>query len=48
MTDACEDDIDLDNIAMEVLNYTDDSYDTFGKHITAELKKYDPITLPHV
>lgn len=47
MTDACEDNIDLDK-AMEVLNYTDDSYDTFGKHITAELRKYDPITLAHV
>ncbi|KAJ0184407.1 hypothetical protein K1T71_000830 [Dendrolimus kikuchii] len=47
VTDACEDNIDLDK-AMEVLNYTDDSYDTFGKHITAELRKYDPITLAHV
>lgn len=47
MPDACEDNIDLDK-AMEVLNYTDDSYDTFGKHITAELRKYDPITLAHV
>lgn len=47
MTDACDDNIDLDK-AMEVLNYTDDSYDTFGKHITAELRKYDPITLAYV
>ena len=45
--DSLENNIDLDK-AIEVLNYTDDSYDTFGKHIAAKLRKYDALTLAHV
>lgn len=34
--------------ALKVLHTKDDAYDTFGKHVASELRKYDPYTLSYV